>query len=158
LPVFLLRLRHYCLAFIDTKEILPFAEYEYDKKGNIKKSSINKKEIEKFILILQKKLKEKIVFTESVEYSYRFLFEKSGFIEVQLDSPTIINAHFSSSRRTRKFRKAFLETIRILSGQDKMIKMKKNLILTRESTTMIRAFRNMSRERKLRKISRNFKI
>jgi hypothetical protein len=157
LPVFLLRLKHYCLAFIDTKTILPFVKYEYNKQGSIKNTSINKKEIEKFISILQKQFRERIILTESIENSYRFLFEKSGFIEIQLDAPVIINVHFSSSRRTKHFRKAFLNTIKIIYGAEKMKKVKSSLILTKESTTIIKSLRNISRERKLKKLSNKFR-
>jgi len=157
LPFFLLRLRHFCLAFIDTKSLLPFVKYNLDSKGKLKSSLINKAEIERFINILQKQFKERIIFTEATSDSYRFLFEKSGFIEIQLDSPIVINAHFSSSSRTKNFKLAFLNTIKILYGTEIMNKISKSLILTKESTSIISALRNISRERKLRKLSRGFK-
>jgi len=157
LPFFLLRLRHFCLAFIDTKSLLPFVKYNLDSKGKLKSSLINKAEIERFINILQKQFKERIIFTEATSDSYRFLFEKSGFIEIQLDSPIVINAHFSSSSRTKHFKLAFLNTIKILYGTEIMNKISKSLILTKESTSMISALRNISRERKLRKLSKKFK-
>ncbi|MEM3405942.1 MAG: hypothetical protein QW117_03165 [Candidatus Pacearchaeota archaeon] len=153
LPFFILRLRHICLAYIDTNMQLPFVSEDKNKKQIL----INKKEIEKFISLLENHFKEKIILVEETQNSYRFLFYKEGFMEIQFDYPLIINIHFSSSRRTRSFKKAFLETIKTLYGIEKMKKIEKSIIITKESASIISAIRNISRERKLKKLAENFK-
>jgi hypothetical protein len=102
-PFFLLRLRHFCVAIIDMNLDLPFVQLEAARKAGkamVRNVIVKTEEITKFIKMLETEMKEKIIYAESIENYYRFLFQKGGFLELQIDIPIILNAHFSSSKRT----------------------------------------------------------
>jgi len=150
LPFFALRLRHFCLAIIDSNLILPLIS----QKG--KSYETDNKEVQKFLTLLENKFGEKIQSCSFVKNTQRYLFKKSGFLEIETEFPLVINAHFNKKRKMKKFKGAFLKTIEELYGNKKKEQIKNQILTTRESTSIIPALRRISRERKMNKINQKF--
>lgn len=85
-----------------------------------KKRAINELEIvtglmEKFLKILEKKFKEVIWYIgtdvlDEENITERFMFKKSGFMEISLKTNAEIKAFFSSKKRALKFINAYEKT------------------------------------------------
>ncbi len=112
-----MRSQHFFVPALDVGGLLPFA---VRKTENIEKSFAEqdraKKELVKFVDKLEKRLKQKIFymgFDVIGEKAYeRFIFDKGGFLEVMVESPVAINAHFVHPVQAKKFAAALKATLK----------------------------------------------
>ena len=98
LPLFMLRLRHYCLSLIDFDNLL-----QLDKK------------ISRGMLILLLRQHANLVYAGTRENTERFLLD-NGFVELQFSCPCIINAHFSSLKEANMFKQSLIKSINEFSS------------------------------------------
>ena len=110
-----MRTKHLFVPALDIQERLPFAIRETkDLQGSFAEQDRAKQELVKFVDRLEKNLKQKVFylgFDVIGEKSYeRFLFDKGGFLEVMVESPVALNAHFVHDDQASKFAKALKVT------------------------------------------------
>jgi lipoate-protein ligase A len=103
-----MKTRHIFVPALDVGEFLPFCVRQSHKLSDqIKEQERAKKELERFIELLEKNFKEPIWYMGMDiigERSYeRFIFEKGGFFEVMTESPVALNAHFVHEERAKAF-------------------------------------------------------
>ncbi|GEM_PF-1280488 len=113
-------LRHFYVTLLDLPEALPFAfnpsgkfeEIEKDEKKEI----IAEVKLQKFVVQLMKKFGEDFAYIGDdivgEKFYKRFLFEKSGFLEVMTGVPAVVSAHFTTRARAEKFAQSLRETIK----------------------------------------------
>jgi len=135
IPFFSLRLKHYIVALFDTDNSLNFI----DAKGRLNKLRLNG-----FLKMLNEK--QSVTFANKIELNYQFLLEK-GFLELQLDAPVIVNAHFSNKKDAREYK----EHLKMI-----MKKMNVNLEIIEivEKASIFSLIREYSRRRKTEKQAR----
>ena len=150
-PAFLLRLRHFCVAILDVNLQLPF--FVDGKAGK----TTDKEKLDKFIKLLSEKMGEKIIYVETTENWLRFVFEKSGFLELQIDVPAVLSAHFSSRRKANHFRTALEAAIQESMKSREAKELLEQIRISSESVSIIAAIRSMARLRRLRKVARAIK-
>ena len=107
---------HIFISAIDINEQLPFVVKKTKKlQQTLQEQERARQELDKFILILEKKFKEPLFYLGMDvigEKSYeRFMFKDSGFFEVMVEAPLAFNAHFPERKRAVKFCKALKEAI-----------------------------------------------
>jgi hypothetical protein len=90
--------------------------------------SSSEKKLEKFLRILEKKFKEVIWYIGTDyfkdEIAERFMFAKSGFLEISLSYPAEIKAFFPNKKKAEKFEKSLkkvFEYYKINTGKDKIV-------------------------------------
>ncbi|MEK6968286.1 MAG: hypothetical protein AABX51_06660, partial [Nanoarchaeota archaeon] len=135
-PFFLMRLRHYIVAIIDTGNKFHFV----DEKGKV-----NAGRIEFFLETLKGKV-GKLIFVGKKENTIRFLMEK-GFLEIQLNAPVVINAHFSEKKSKDEFKKKFIETINLSVPKDKR-DVQDHIIESVETSSAFALFRDWAAKRR----------
>lgn len=123
-----MRTQHYFVPVLDVSEALPFAVRSVKTiKKSMDEQDRARKELDKFISILEKNLKEKIFymgFDVIGEKSYeRFIFDNGGFFEVMVENPIAMNAHFVHENRAKKFKDALKKTLNALMPNNKISKM-----------------------------------
>ena len=120
-----MKIRHIFIPALDVGEILPFTVRKTKTlKESIEEQERAKKELIKFIDMLEKNYKESIYYMgmdiiEAKSYE-RFIFEKGGFFEVMIEAPLAMNAHFVNKDRANKFRFALKKTLKEVMKKDKM--------------------------------------
>jgi len=113
----MLKVKHYYVNVLDSPEITPFTiKLEKDLSVSLKKQEKARKELEKFITILKKEFKEPIWYIGfdiiGEKFFERFIFENGGFLEIMMEAPLAINAHFVHEDRAEKFAKALRRTLK----------------------------------------------
>jgi hypothetical protein len=120
-----MKTKHIFVPALDIGEILPF--------------TLKKTETVEESLRAQEKAREKLVeFIEKLEQEFgegiyylgfdeiagkfyeRFMFEKGGFLEIMIESPMAINAHFIDTEKAKKFCDALKSTLRKVLPKDKV--------------------------------------
>ena len=109
--------KHIFITALDINEQLPFTVKKTKKlQETFKEQDRARKELNKFIKILEKTFKEDISYLGMDvigEKSYeRFMFKKSGFLEVMVEPPVALTAHFPSKPRAKKFHQALKNTMK----------------------------------------------
>ena len=107
---------HIFVSALDINELLPFVVGKTKSlQENFKEQDRAKKELEKFIKLLEKNFKEELSYLGMDvigEKSYeRFMFQKSGFFEVMVEAPVALNAHFPERKRATTFCIALKKTM-----------------------------------------------
>lgn len=107
---------HIFISALDISEQLPFVvKEEKNLQENFKEQSRAKKELQKFVKLLEKNFKEELSYVGMDvigEKSYeRFMFKGSGFFEVMVEAPVALNAHFPNRQRAKKFCIALKKTL-----------------------------------------------
>ena len=110
---------HFFISALDAAEQLPFSFVEgHSLKESLDANRKATEELEKFVHLMQKSMKEKIYHlgkdTINQKSYHRFMFEGPGFMEVILEAPVAINAHFQTRVRARKFLNAFKKSMRTM--------------------------------------------
>ncbi|HLD33834.1 MAG TPA: hypothetical protein VJB66_03840 [Candidatus Nanoarchaeia archaeon] len=111
-------MNHHCfISALDVAEQLPFSFVEgINLHDSLEKKKQSTEELEKFVHLLQKFMKEKVYHlgkdTINQKSYHRFMFEGPGFMEIVLEAPVAINAHFQSRQRARKFLTALKNSVR----------------------------------------------
>lgn len=112
-----MKVKHIFVPALDVGELLPFGiknTKKLDEDLDFQEKS--KKELVKFINKLEKNFNEEIYYVGMDiigEKAYeRFLFEKGGFLEIMMEEPVAINAHFVSEARGKKFAESLKRTLK----------------------------------------------
>ena len=111
-----MKIKHIFIPALDISEQLPFVVKEgKDLQATFKEQDRAKKELVKFITLLEKNFKEEISYLGMDvigEKSYeRFMFKGSGFFEVMVEAPLAMTAHFPEKKRAEKFCNAFKKAL-----------------------------------------------
>jgi len=109
--------KHIFVPALDVGELLPFVTRGSIKLSDqIKEQERARKELERFISMLEEKFDEPIWYMGMDvigEKSYeRFIFENGGFFEVMTESPVALNAHFVHEKRAEKFCQALKKALK----------------------------------------------
>lgn len=123
-----MKTKHIFVTALDVSELLPFCFVQTKKvKDSLKEEERARKELEKFIDILEKKFKEPIWYMGADiigEKSYeRFIFEKGGFFEIMVEPPVAMNAHFVHEKRAEDFCKALKKALTDIMPKNAVSKM-----------------------------------
>jgi len=112
-----MKIKHYFVPVLDVNEILPF-QVEISKEDLteiFEEFDEAKKKLSKFIDSLERVYKEPVYYMGMDvigEKSYeRFMFKKGGFLEILVEPPIAVNAHFVDERRAKKFAVALKKTL-----------------------------------------------
>ena len=112
-----MRTKHVFVSVLDIAEILPFCISEQkDVRKAITEQERCMKELDKFVTSLEKNYKEG-VFSIGFDiigekYLQRFIFEEEGFLELMIQAPVAIAAHFVHEKKAEKFVGALRKTLR----------------------------------------------
>ncbi|MBD3203873.1 hypothetical protein GF327_06240 [Candidatus Woesearchaeota archaeon] len=111
--------KHIFVAALDVGEILPFSIKDIEKLAEqIKEQERAKKELEKFIGILENKFDEPVWYmgTDIIgeKYYERFIFDNGGFFEIMQEPPVALNAHFVHEKRAEKFHESLKDSLKQL--------------------------------------------
>ena len=96
------------VSIVDVNELLSFAKKEYHElEEQIKEEKRVENELNDFIKEVEKHSKHKIHYIghekRHGKHLIRFLFKKGGFLEVMVEKPLAINAHFIDEKHAEKF-------------------------------------------------------
>jgi hypothetical protein len=112
-----MKIKHSFVVLLDLPEILPFSISEEEGP--------KMEELGDFVDNLSEKLVENIYYigqdTIGEKFYERFLFEKGGFLEIMVQAPVAIVAHFVEQKRAERFAEALREVI--LGIKDKVAPM-----------------------------------
>lgn len=132
-----MKTKHTYVVLIDLPEALSFeVKPEKQSTGFLKrierKTDHSETELFNFISVLENNFGEEFNFIgEDViaeKFYKRFLFQKSGFLEVMCQAPVAIIAHFIDPDRARKFSEALKKTIEETVKDEKAKTILKNLV------------------------------
>ena len=132
LPFLSIKLRHYSVSAID-----------YSNKLGIMGAEINKDVLIRFVSLLEQEYGP-LVYADSRDKVIKYVIDK-GFVEISLDSPFIITGHFSRNRDANRFEDALRNILAKLGAK------KINIYRTKETESIIGAYRAWRRLRKSRK-------
>jgi len=109
--------KHIFISALDINEQLPFVvKKTKNLQANFKEQDRAKKELEKFVNLLEKNFNEDISYLGMDvigEKSYeRFMFKKSGFLEIMVEAPLALTAHFPEKKKANKFSEALKKTMK----------------------------------------------
>lgn len=112
----MLKVKHFYVNVLDAPELIPFTvKLEKDLTASLKQQEKARQELDKFINILRKDFKEPIWYIGfdiiGEKFFERFIFEHGGFLEIMMEAPSAINAHFVHEARAEKFTKALKKTL-----------------------------------------------
>jgi hypothetical protein len=109
--------RHIFIPALDVGEIVPFTL----KKAQTVQESIDEQErirtvLAQFIEKLEVRFQEGIFYLGFDEiagrFYERFMFEHGGFLEIMVEAPLAMNAHFTDEQKAAKFCQAIKDTLR----------------------------------------------
>jgi cell division protein FtsB len=108
--------KHIFISVLDVEEQLPFAVKKKAKlQEKLAEQERAREELTRFINKLEKNFKENIHYLGMDvigEKAYeRFMFSKSGFLEIMVEQPVALNAHFPDKKRAQTFCKILKKTI-----------------------------------------------
>ncbi len=111
-----MKTKHIFVAVLDVNEICPFSVSPTKNiEQGLKEQQKSQQELIKFIELLEKNFGQNIFYMgmDIIEAKYyeRYMFDKNGFLEVLMDKPVAINAHFTEEKLAEKFKKALQETL-----------------------------------------------
>jgi hypothetical protein len=108
--------KHIFVPTLDVGEIVPFAI----KKTETVQESMDEQErareaLSKFIDKLEQSFGEGIFYLGFDEiagrFYERFMFERGGFLEIMIEAPLAMNAHFIDEAKAQKFEEAIRQTL-----------------------------------------------
>jgi hypothetical protein len=153
--------RHCYVVLIDLPEALPFEIMVGSKPGDISridgKELKAEKELFSFVSELEKNFKEKFSFIgEDIiaeKFYKRFLFSKSGFMEIMYQAPVAIVAHFLDCKRASKFANALKKTIDKKIKDEKLNTILKNMVEVNSEKEETLTYEKWSKMREIRSLS-----
>ncbi|MFH0876187.1 MAG: hypothetical protein V1859_09695 [archaeon] len=116
-----MRTKHIFVSVVDVSEVIPFCLKDTTNLSeSLTEQTKSREKLEEFIALLQKTYKQKIWymgFDIIGEKSYeRFMFDDGGFLEIMMEAPLAINAHFVHREQAEKFctslKKTFLKILK----------------------------------------------
>lgn len=131
-----LKAKHCYVVLIDLPEALPFEIRPSSKLSELATLGQNsldaEKELFKFVSKLEKNFKEEFSFIGEdivgAKFYKRFLFPKSGFMEIMYQAPIAIIAHFLDTKRADKFAQALKKTLRQTVKDRKVLTILQNMV------------------------------
>ena len=128
--------KHCYVVLIDLPEALPFEIKPSSKLSELakigQKSVDAEKELFSFITLLEKNFKEEMSFIGedlvAGKFYKRFLFPKSGFMEIMYQAPVAIIAHFMDKERADEFARALKKTLKQTVKNAKLLNILQNII------------------------------
>jgi len=104
------------VSLIDVNELMSFAKREYKElEEQIKEEKRVEEELKEFIKAIEKHTNHKIHYIghekRHGKHLIRFLFKKGGFLEVMVEKPLAINAHFLNQAHADKFAKGLKKAL-----------------------------------------------
>ena len=147
-----MRIRSSFVSLLDISEVLPFT-YRETKDMDHEEKVLAK--LSKFVDVIEKQFKEEVCFIGDdiigEKFYYRFLFKKGGFLEVMVQPPVAMIAHFIEQSRAKKFAEALKKTIDKTIEEKKAREILKNVIevsteneaLSYEKWTKLRKIRSL---------------
>ncbi|HKZ45597.1 MAG TPA: hypothetical protein VJ343_02735 [archaeon] len=154
--------RHCYVVLVDLPEALPFEiKKELTKPDQIKEvdGEVEKteKELMRFLSNLEKNLKEELSFIgEDViaeKFYKRFLFPKSGFMEIMYQAPVAIVAHFIDSKRAKNFANALKKTIDQTIDDEKLKMILKKMVEVNSEKEEVLTYDKWSKMREIRSLT-----
>lgn len=153
-----LKSRHCYVVLIDLPEALPFEIKPLVKPDEIAKidtKTINaEKELFDFVSKLEKNFKEEFSFIgEDIigeKFYRRFLFPKSGFMEIMYQAPVAIIAHFLDIKRAKDFANALKKTLEETITDKKILTILKNMIELNTEKEEVLTYEKWSKMREIR--------
>jgi hypothetical protein len=106
------------VTFVDVHNLLPFGKKQYQTPlMKFKEEARIEKEVLVFASGIGRRAKLKIHFIghekDEDDHTLRFIIEQGGYIEMHIDRPLSMNAHFISQDRAELFATALKESLRI---------------------------------------------
>ena len=119
---------YHTVSVVDVEQLLPFVKQEtHSVSDEIKEENRVKEELQKFIEILKKHAGEQIYYIGEEKkfgkHLERFLFQKGGFLEVVLEQPVAINAHFIEKKMAMKFCKGLKKAAYLILPESEVKKL-----------------------------------
>lgn len=111
-----MEIRHYCVSLLDVPEVLPFG---FEKNENVldmfDKIDFAEGKLLEFMSDLEKEFKENIyrLGQDMIggKLYKRYMFKKDGFLEIAMEKPSAIIAHFITKERGRRFAESLARVI-----------------------------------------------
>lgn len=154
--------KHSYVVLIDLPESLPFTiKEELTKPEKIKEvdgeSKKSEKELLNFMQKLERNFKEEVSFIGEdiiAEKLYkRFLFTKSGFMEIMYQAPVSIIAHFLEKRRAESFAEALRKTLDQTVKDEKIKDILKNMVEVNTEKEEALTYEKWSRMKEIRNLA-----
>lgn len=106
------------VSFIDVHNLLPFGKKQYQTSMmQFQEEARIEKEVQVFISGIARRSKLKIQFIghekNKDNHALKFIIEQGGFLEIFIDRPLSINAHFVSEDNAKKFADGLKESLKI---------------------------------------------
>jgi len=120
--------QYWFVPVLDAAEIIPFA---IRKAKNVKESFAlqdqSRDSLAKFIPALEKAFGGKIISIGSdvigEKFYERYLFDKDGFLEIMMEAPLAMNAHFVDEKCAKRFAAALKKALSGMLPKNQMSKM-----------------------------------
>ncbi|MFH0869182.1 MAG: hypothetical protein V1839_03070 [archaeon] len=120
--------KYWFVPVLDAAEIIPFA---IRKSKNVRESFAaqdkSREQLARFIPALEKAFGEKITNIGSdvigEKFYERYLFDKDGFLEIMMEAPLAMNAHFSDEKCAKRFAAALKKALGTVLPKNPMSKM-----------------------------------
>ncbi len=126
---------HIFVPLLDIGELMPFGVNANNLKVKIDEEAINKNLIG-FIRKLEKKLKLRIYYIGfdiiGERFYERFMFEKGGFLEIMMEAPVALNAHFTNKKSAESFVKALKSALHAVLPNNPVTRMLIESICTKD--------------------------
>ncbi|MBU0757877.1 MAG: hypothetical protein KKF44_07425 [Nanoarchaeota archaeon] len=154
-----MKTKHIFISVLDVSELIPFCLKKSETlMQSLKEQENVKKELEKFITKLEKNYKEKIWYLGMdviAEKLYeRFMFDKGGFLEIMVEAPLVINAHFVHEDQAKKFCKALKDTFSQILAKTSLTSIFLESIKVQSETDDTDGSMNVKKWNQLKKIRR----
>jgi len=128
-----MKTKHVFVPALDAGEIIPFTVKKIENvQDSIRLQEVAKEKLVEFINKLEKEFHEGIYYLGFDEiggkFYERFMFEKGGFLEIMVEAPVAINAHFIEEEKAKKFCIALKKTLKGMLPKNKVSEMFTNSI------------------------------
>lgn len=153
--------KHSYVVLIDLPEDLPFEIKKISIKPtdltDTKESARAEKELFGFISKLEKNFKEETSFIgEDIigeKFYKRFLFPKSGFMEIMYQAPVSIIAHFIDINRAKSFATALKKTLDQTVTDEKIKNILKNMVEVSTEKKEVLTYDKWSKMKEIRSLA-----
>ena len=142
-----------CVSLLDIGEALPFS-HTIDENDLLTDDGATLRPLERFIAELEKHFREEIIGVgEDIigeKFYYRYLFKSNGFLELMLQPPVALVAHFGEQTKAKRFSAALTKTIDATIKDKKTAEILKNVIEISAERREALSYKSWSQMRKVR--------
>ncbi|MFH1641429.1 MAG: hypothetical protein ABIC04_00860 [Nanoarchaeota archaeon] len=121
-----MRLKHVFIPVLDVCNLLPFTLKATDDQQPAKN------ELMEFVKKLENNYEETIYHIEKdiikTENYEKFIFENGGFMEIMIEAPVVMTAHFSDMKKAKKYKNALIKTLKMIIPHNQLTTMFMNSI------------------------------